>query len=113
LSNWGFLTNHAHVLIQVAHDPRSTVREIALASGITERAAISVLHDLRGAGIVQTHREGRQNVNQIDLDALEKHTPWGVSAMDIPDALIQGTVAGLSRLAAPGAVYQARSSKSA
>ena len=113
MSNWGFLTNHAHVLIQIAHDPRSTVREIALASGITERAAISVLHDLRGAGIVLTHRDGRQNVNQIDLAVLERHVPWGASGMDIPDALIQGTVAGLSRLAAPGALYQQRSSKSA
>jgi hypothetical protein len=100
-------------LIQIASDPRSTVREIALASGITERASISVLHDLRSAGIIWTHREGRQNVNQIDLVALEKHAPWGASGMDIPDALVQATVAGLSRLAAPGALYRPPSSKSA
>lgn len=111
--SWGFLTNHSHVLIQIARDPRSTVREIALASGITERAVVSVLHDLRDAGIVWTHREGRQNVNQIDLAALEKHAPWGASGMDIPDALIQATVAGLSRLAAPGALYRPPAAKSA
>jgi hypothetical protein len=89
------------------------VRDIAIASGITERATISVLHDLRGAGIIWTHREGRRNVNQIDLTALEKHHPWGASAMAIPEGLIQATVAGLSGLAAPGALYRHRSSKSA
>ena len=102
MATWGFLTNHAHVLIQIARDPRSTVREIALASGITERAAISVLHDLRGAGIVLSRREGRQNVNQIDFKALASHRPWGASSMDIPLALIEATLSGLTKLAAVG-----------
>ena len=100
LGTWGFLTNHAHVIIQIARNPRSTVREIALGAGITERAAISVLHDLRGAGIVSSKREGRQNVNEIDFKALSAHRPWGASSMDIPEPLIEATLEGLARLAA-------------
>jgi hypothetical protein len=91
------------VLIQVARNPRSTNREIALAAGITERAAISVLHDLRGAGVVHTRREGRQNVNQVDPAALVKHRPWGASDMEIPEALIEATLRGLAGVAAQGA----------
>lgn len=100
LATWGFLTNHAHVIIQVARNHRSTVREIALGAGITERATISVLHDLRAAGIICSRREGRQNVNQIDFKVLGAHRPWGASSMAIPDSLIEATLQGLARLAA-------------
>ena len=103
MGKWGFLTNHAHVLIQVARNPRSTNREIAIATGITERAAISVLHDLRGAGIVSTRRDGRQNVNQVDPIVLAKHRPWGASDMEIPEALVEATLRGLASVAAQGA----------
>ncbi len=99
---WGFLTNHAHVLMQIARNPRSTLREIALATGITERAAISVLHDLRNAGIVASERKGRQNVNRIDFQMLAAHRPWGASSMEIPKALIDATLGGLAKLAIDG-----------
>ena len=98
MRTWGFLTNHAHVLIQIARNPRTTVREIALESGITERAAISVLQDLRRSGIARASREGRQNVYWVDTKTLAKHRPWGASPMEIPDALVSATVAGVTRL---------------
>jgi hypothetical protein len=88
------------VLIQIARDPRTTVREIALATGITERAVISVLHDLRQAGVVHTLRDGRQNINQVDPVALAKHRPWAASDMEIPDTLIDATLRGLAGVAA-------------
>ena len=100
MATWGFLTNHAHVLIQVARDPRSTVREIAMGAGITERAAISVLHDLRGAGIVSSKREGRRNVNEVDFEVLAAHRQWGASSMEIPESLIAATLDGLAQLVA-------------
>ena len=97
MANWGFLTNHAHVLIHVARSPRSTGREIALSTGITERAAISVLQDLRRAALLIAHRDGRQNTYKMDLVALAKHRPWGTSDMDIPQTLVDATVDGLDR----------------
>ncbi|MEX0785107.1 MAG: helix-turn-helix domain-containing protein [Dehalococcoidia bacterium] len=104
---WGFLTNHAHTLIQIARNPRSTVREIALASGITERAAHAIMADLRDAGLVSSRREGRQNVNSIDLASLVSHRPWGASDMEIPDSLIHATLRGLAGVASPSALPQA------
>ncbi|OGO51133.1 MAG: hypothetical protein A2148_07215 [Chloroflexi bacterium RBG_16_68_14] len=101
------------MLIQIARNPRSTGREIALATGITERAAISVLHDLRRAGIVRSRRDGRQNVNEVDPVALAKHRPWGASDMEIPTPLIDATLRGLARLAAEMANSDQPRSKSA
>jgi hypothetical protein len=100
LRTWGFLTNHAHVLIQIARNPHSTVREIASTAGITERAAHAVLQDLRNAGVVLTERNGRQNINRVDPVALAKHRPWGASDMEIPQQLIDATLQGLATLAA-------------
>ncbi len=102
MANWGFLTNHAHVLIQVARSPRSTGREIALATGITERAAISVLQDLRRAAVLVAQRDGRQNTYLVNVANLAKHRPWGASDMEIPQALVDGTVHGLCQVAANG-----------
>lgn len=102
MRTWGFLTNHAHVLIQIARNPNSTVREIASTAGITERAAHAVLQDLRNAGVIRTQRNGRQNVNRVDPVALAKHRPWGASDMEIPQQLIDATLAGLATLAAQG-----------
>jgi DNA-binding transcriptional ArsR family regulator len=102
VGKWGFLTNHAHVLIQVARKPRSTVREIALATGITERAAISVLQDLKRSGIVSTRREGRSDVKSVNPSVLLAHRPWGSSDMEIPQELVSATLKGLSDVARNG-----------
>jgi len=99
---WGFLTNHAHVLIQIARNPCSTVREIALSAGITERAAHAVLKDLRESGIVIARRNGRNNTYQVDPAALAAHPRWGASDMQIPKSLIEATLHGLERVAAAG-----------
>ena len=98
--SWGFLTNHAHVLIQIARDPRSTVREIANAAGIPERATPSVLSDLREGGIVHATRDGRNNVYSIDIQTLVKGERWSASEMEIPQSLIDATLRGLAGMAA-------------
>jgi DNA-binding transcriptional ArsR family regulator len=62
---WDFLTNHAHVLICVAHDPGIRLRDIAEAVGITERAAHRILSELVEEGYVLRERQGRRNRYQI------------------------------------------------
>ena len=96
---WGFLTNHAHVLIQIARDPRSTVREIAQSTGITERAAHAVLRDLRESSIVHATREGRRNAYRVDVQALANYPRWAASEMNIPRPLIDATIKGLAEVA--------------
>lgn len=67
---WGFLTNYAVVLVYVALHPDSTVRTIALEAGITERASLSILHDLDAEGIVRRTRIGRRNAYSVDFSRL-------------------------------------------
>lgn len=99
MKTWGFLTNHAHVLIQIARSPTSTVREIAIAAGITERATHSVLADLREDGIIVANRNGRNNVYRIVPERLLESDRWSASDMEIPRSLIDATLRGLARLA--------------
>ncbi len=60
-ATWTFLTNHGHVLLCIARDPRTRGRDIAAQVGITERAAQSLVADLVEAGYVTRSREGRRN----------------------------------------------------
>jgi DNA-binding MarR family transcriptional regulator len=63
---WGFLTNHAHVLLCIARDPRSRARDIAEQVGITERATQRILADLIGDGYVARTKVGRRNRYEIN-----------------------------------------------
>ena len=65
-SNWQFLTNHAHVLLCIAREPESRVREIANQVGITERAAQGILTDLITDGYATRTKTGRRNRYQVN-----------------------------------------------
>ena len=70
---WGFLTNHAHVLLCVARDPRSRARDIADRVGITERAAQRILADLIVEGYVTRTKVGRRNHYVVDTRGHLRH----------------------------------------
>ena len=63
--SWSFLTNHAQVLLCIAHDPGSRLREIGEAVGITERAAHRIVVELADAGYISRTRNGRRNHYKI------------------------------------------------
>ena len=65
MTEWGFLTNHARVLLHIAHDPGARLRDIAATLGITERRAHGIITDLAEAGYVITHKDGRRNRYRI------------------------------------------------
>lgn len=64
-ARWDFLTNHAHVLMCVAHDPGIRLRDIAAAVGITERGAHRILTQLIEEGYVLRERQGRRNRYEV------------------------------------------------
>ncbi len=74
-ATWSFLTNHARVLICIAHDPGMRLREIADTVGITERAAHRIVGELADAGYVTRRRVGRRNQYTIRAE------------LPVPDAL--------------------------
>jgi DNA-binding MarR family transcriptional regulator len=70
---WGFLTNHAHVLLCIARDPKSRARDIAEQTGITERAAQRILADLITDGYITRTKVGRRNHYTIDARGHLRH----------------------------------------
>lgn len=79
---WSFLTNHAQVLLCIAHDPGIRLREIAEAVGITERAAHRIVVELVSAGYISRRRNGRRNNYAIQ------------SERPLPDPLARGQKVG-------------------
>lgn len=71
--SWTFLTNHARVLVKIARNPRSRLRDLAVSIGITERAAQSIVNDLEEAGYITRTRVGRRNHYSVDLSRPFRH----------------------------------------
>ena len=63
---WTFLTNHGHVLICLARRPGTTLRDVAIDVGITERAVQRIVADLEAGGYLVRHRTGRRNEYQVN-----------------------------------------------
>jgi MarR family len=80
--SWSFLTNHAQVLLCIAHDPGIRLREIGEAVGITERAAHRIVVELAAAGYISRTRNGRRNHYTIQSD------------LPLPDRLARGQKLG-------------------
>ena len=93
-ASWSFLTNHARVLLCIAHDPGARLRDIATSVGITERSAFGIVTDLTAAGYVVKQKDGRRNRYQI-----QAHLPLPEPASQEPAigevlALLAGAGAG-------------------
>ena len=102
MTSWGFLTNHARVLLCIARDPGVRLRDIADRLGITERSAHGIVADLTEAGYVVKHKDGRRNRYQI-----QAHMPLPEPASREPAigevlALLTGAVLGSDGLASDG-----------
>lgn len=65
-AEWTFLTNHAHVLICLAQNPESRMRDVAERVGITERAVQRIVGDLEEAAAITRERDGRRNRYRIN-----------------------------------------------
>lgn len=83
--SWGFLTNHALVMIYVVCHPDSTVREISDGVGITERATLAILRELDDGGIVDRHRDGRRNTYTMNFAALAAYRREGAATRTPPE----------------------------
>jgi DNA-binding IclR family transcriptional regulator len=77
MAEWKFITNHAQVLLCVAHDPEIRLREIAAACGITERAAHRIIADLEDAGYISRERMGRRNRYEFHPEVAMRHPRIG------------------------------------
>ena len=79
MESWSFLTNHARVLLCLAHDPGMRLRDIAASVGITERSAYGIVTDLAESGYIVKQKDGRRNRYTI-----QAHLPLRDSASQQP-----------------------------
>ena len=66
MSNWTLFSNHGHVLVCLARDPESRLRDVAADVGITERAVQKIVRDLQEGGMISISKHGRRNRYKID-----------------------------------------------
>lgn len=98
IGRWGFLTNHALLLLAIAIERTSTVRELAVGLGVTERAVVAILNQLEDEDIVRRRRIGRRNEYDIDFGALRAFPRWSPAEWQLPPQLIDAAVNGLHAL---------------
>ncbi len=67
------LTTHALVLLCIARDGESRIRDLAERVGITERTAQSIVADLVRDGYVERARVGRRNVYDVNVTRPLEH----------------------------------------
>ena len=70
---WSFLTNHARVLQAIAADPAIRLRDIAARTGVTERTAAQIVHELERVGYLAKTRTGRRNHYEIRVELPLRH----------------------------------------
>lgn len=68
MSDWTFLTNHAHVLLCITEDPNARLKDLAERVDISERAVKRIVADLERTGYISRKRFGRRNRYEVFLD---------------------------------------------
>ena len=89
--NWGFLTNHALVLVYVVRHAGATVREIAAGVGVTQRATLAILRQLSDEGIVERSRDGRRTTYTVNFERMAAYRRAGTIALT-PRAFVDGLI---------------------
>jgi DNA-binding MarR family transcriptional regulator len=99
IGTWGFFTNHALLLLAISMDPGSTVREMAMSVGVTERAVVAILNQLEDENIIVRQKQGRRNSYLVDFKALHAFSRWSPGDWPLPPQLVDVAVQGLEVMA--------------
>ena len=88
MGKWNLLTNHGLVLVQVGQHPKSTLREVAQAVGITERATLTILRALEEDGLISREKQGRRNRYWLHYGAiLRERREGGLTVLELAEIL--------------------------
>src|SRR3954454_21269302 len=68
MGDWRLLSNHGRVLVCVAREPHSRLRDIAETCDITERSAHRIVSELVEDGYLIRKRNGRSNYYEVRPD---------------------------------------------
>ena len=81
MTDWSLITKHGQALSYIAHHPRSTAREIAMALGTTERTAQKIIGDISDAGYITRRKQGRRNIYRVNPELTLSHPSHGEFAI--------------------------------
>lgn len=70
---WTFLTNHFHIVLVLARDPKMRIRDLAEQVGITQRAVQRILAELIAEQVLVVRKEGRRNTYDINRNERLRH----------------------------------------
>jgi DNA-binding Lrp family transcriptional regulator len=70
---WNFLSNHGLVILHIVQNPQATLREIALSTGLTERAVYQIVRELEEGGFITKRKVGRRNAYTLNREAILGH----------------------------------------
>jgi hypothetical protein len=73
MGDWTFFSNYGHVLVCLARDPRTRLRDVAAEVGITERAVQKIVRDMQDAGYLTVTKQGRCNRYRINRRKCLRH----------------------------------------
>lgn len=73
------LTVCGNVLVAIAANPQALLRELADATGITERTVQAAIAELEAAGYLTRERTGRRNRYTVHPDAPLRHAGPGIA----------------------------------
>jgi uncharacterized protein DUF2188 len=68
-ADWSLLSPHGRILFYLALCPYSTVKEVALAVGQTERSVWGTVHSLMESGMLRLRKRNRRYYYAVNLDA--------------------------------------------
>jgi DNA-binding IclR family transcriptional regulator len=72
--SWTLLTGHGHVLVEIARDPTARIRDLAAATGLTQRTVQVMVADLETAGYLTRTPAGRRTQYSVNRDSLFRHS---------------------------------------
>jgi DNA-binding transcriptional ArsR family regulator len=67
---WNFLSNHGLVILHIVQNPQATLREIALSTGLTERAVYQIVRELEEGLFITKRKVGRRNAYTLNREAI-------------------------------------------
>lgn len=91
---WNFLSNHGQVILHIVQNLQATLREIALSTGLTERAVYQIVRELDQGGFISKRKVGRRNAYTLDREAILNHPVYDqVTIADVGKIIYDATQA--------------------
>jgi predicted transcriptional regulator len=91
---WNFLSNHGLVILHIVQNPQATLREIALSTGLTERAVYQIVRELGESGFIRKRKVGRRNAYTLNEQAILDYPAYGqVTIADVGTIIYDATQA--------------------